>query len=108
MKHYGDITKMKGDEIEPVDIISGGSPCFPAGTMILTSEGYIDIKDVKVGDLVLTHKGRWRQVTATGHRDAETYMLKGNNTLETTANHPIYSADIKNTFPRIDKYRCTT
>lgn len=27
MKHYGDITKMKGDEIEPVDIISGGSPC---------------------------------------------------------------------------------
>ena len=27
MKHYGDITKMNGAEIEPVDIISGGSPC---------------------------------------------------------------------------------
>lgn len=27
MKHYGDITKMDGAEIEPVDIISGGSPC---------------------------------------------------------------------------------
>lgn len=27
--------------------------------------------------------------------------------METTANHPIYSADIKNTFPRIDKYRRT-
>lgn len=27
MKHYGDITKMNGAEIEPVDILSGGSPC---------------------------------------------------------------------------------
>ena len=27
MKHYGDITKMKGDEIEPVWLITGGSPC---------------------------------------------------------------------------------
>jgi DNA (cytosine-5)-methyltransferase 1 len=27
MEHLGDITKIKGDEIEPVDIISFGSPC---------------------------------------------------------------------------------
>jgi DNA (cytosine-5)-methyltransferase 1 len=27
VKHLGDITKIKGDEIEPVDIIVGGSPC---------------------------------------------------------------------------------
>jgi len=27
MKHYGDITKMDGASIEPVDIVSGGSPC---------------------------------------------------------------------------------
>ena len=27
MKHLGDITKIHGDEIEPVDIITGGSPC---------------------------------------------------------------------------------
>ena len=27
MKHYGDITKINGAEIEPVDIIVGGSPC---------------------------------------------------------------------------------
>ena len=27
MKHYGDITKMNGAEIEPVDIITFGSPC---------------------------------------------------------------------------------
>ena len=27
VKHYGDISKMNGDEIEPVDIITFGSPC---------------------------------------------------------------------------------
>ncbi|NCB53116.1 MAG: DNA cytosine methyltransferase, partial [Clostridia bacterium] len=27
MKHYGDVTKMHGGEVEPVDIITFGSPC---------------------------------------------------------------------------------
>ena len=27
MKHYGDITKINGAVIEPVDVITGGSPC---------------------------------------------------------------------------------
>lgn len=101
MKHYGDITKMNGAEIEPVDIISGGSPCFPAGTMVLTKNGYVNIEDIKVGDIVLTHKNRWRKVTAVGNREAETIILKGNCTIETTRNHPIYCADIKNYYPQL-------
>lgn len=27
MKHYGDITKLSGYELPPVDVITGGSPC---------------------------------------------------------------------------------
>lgn len=27
MRHLGDITKIHGDEIPPVDVITGGSPC---------------------------------------------------------------------------------
>jgi len=27
MKHYGDVSKMKGGEVEPVDVITFGSPC---------------------------------------------------------------------------------
>ena len=27
MKHYGDVSKMHGGEVEPVDIITFGSPC---------------------------------------------------------------------------------
>lgn len=92
MKHVGDITKLDGHTLEPVDVVTGGSPCFPAETMVLTATGYIPIADIKVGDLVLTHKGRWKPVTATGSRQAETYLLKGNVDLETTENHPIYSS----------------
>ncbi len=28
MKHLGDITKINGAEIEAVDVITGGSPCW--------------------------------------------------------------------------------
>ena len=27
LKQYGDITKLSGRELEPVDLIVGGSPC---------------------------------------------------------------------------------
>jgi len=27
MKHYGDITQLRGNQIEPVSCITGGSPC---------------------------------------------------------------------------------
>ena len=32
MKHLGDITKMDGRKIEPVDVITFGSPCQKANT----------------------------------------------------------------------------
>ena len=41
------------------------SSCFPAGTMVLTKTGYRAIEQIQIGEEVLTHKNRWRQVTAT-------------------------------------------
>ena len=91
VKHYGDVNSIRGDEVEPVDIITFGSPCFPAGTLVLTDKGYTEIERIEVGMRVLTHKGRWRKVTAAGTRQAETIVLKGNHYgLECTKNHPIY------------------
>ena len=77
-----------------IDIIQHSSPCFVAGTLVLTSKGYKPIEDIRVGDLVLTHKNRWRGVLRTGSKLSPTYMLHGNVSIETTANHPFYSADI--------------
>ena len=106
MKHYGDITQLHGDKLEPVDLIVGGSPCFPAGTLVLTEKGYLPIEDVLDGMMVLTHLGRWRKVTATGHKTGETVILRGNHYgLECTPNHPIYSANEKHVYPTINGKR---
>ncbi len=37
--------------------------CFPGWTQITTSDGLKPIKDIKIGDFVLTHTGRFRPVT---------------------------------------------
>ncbi len=95
MKHLGDISKIHGAEIDPVDIITFGRPCFPAGTLVLTDRGYVEIEKIRAGMKVLTHKGRWRKVTDCGAKIGKTVILKGNHYgLECTPNHPIYSAEM--------------
>ena len=77
-------------------IIAGGFPCFAEGTLILTRDGYKDIKDVAVGDSVLTHKGRWRRVTAVmskpGARLVEVDSFGGPKTY-CTEEHPYYISE---------------
>ena len=103
VKHYGDISKLNGADLPPVDIITFGSPCFPEGTLVLTELGYIPIEDVNVGTKVLTHKGRWRTVTAAGAKIGKTVVLKGNHYgLECTPNHPIYCSGEKRYYPRLE------
>lgn len=92
--NLGDITKIDWTHIKgQADLVVGGSPCFPAGTLILTSEHLKPIEEIKVGDMVLTHRNRWRRVTATGSKIADTIVLRGNgvSSLECTPNHPFYA-----------------
>ena len=102
VKHYGDVSMLNDAELEPVDIITFGSPCFPEGTLVLTSEGYLPIEEVTPGMQVLTHQGRWRKVTAAGAKLGETVILKGNHYgLECTPNHPIYSTGERKDYPQL-------
>ena len=99
MKHLGDISKINGAEIEPVDIITFGSPCFPAGTLVLTKEGYKEIENIHVGELVYTHAGNWKPVSAVGYKYSPTVKLKGNHYgIIATPNHPFYSAEHNRTW----------
>lgn len=83
-------------ELQPgaLDVLAGGFPCFPAGTMVLTSEGYRAIEKIEVGDLVLTHKGRWRRVTTTMRREyrgpLQTIRAQG-TTIQATDEHPFWA-----------------
>jgi len=64
--------------------------CFPAGTMILTRDGHRPVEDIRVGEEVLTHKGRWRKVTATMSTVRPLIALRGygHPCLRVSAEHP--------------------
>lgn len=90
----GDMTKVDWTKYRgTADIVVGGSPCFPAGTLVLTSERLKPIEEVKAGDMVLTHRNRWRRVLSVGSKQSDTIILRGQgvNSLECTANHPFLS-----------------
>lgn len=67
--------------------------CVPTGTRIPTSKGLLFVEDVKVGDLVLTHNGRYRRVTKSISRIADGYRSilfhKYNTPLRITGEHPL-------------------
>ena len=85
-----DFTEYKG-----FDFVIGGSPCFTAGHMVLTDKGYKPIEDIEVGDMVLTHKNRFRKVLATGSKVAPVRRLKVGSCLELTGTetHPFPTRD---------------
>ena len=72
------------------DILIASPPCFGAGTPVLTQRGSIAIEEVIVGDLVWTHKNRWRKVTDTMSRVAEAIQI---GPIVTTEDHPFYSRE---------------
>ena len=91
--NLGDITKIDWAKIEPVDVITGGSPCFPAGTLIDTIQGYLPIEEIRLGDMVRTHKERYMPVIQLMEREAhDTLAVKVMGTPEftTTKEHPFW------------------
>lgn len=97
-KNLGDITKVDETKLKPFNMIVGGSPCFVKGTKVLTDNGYKNIEDIKIGDMVLTHKNRYMPVTNIGgEKNKEIYSLKVQGFLKTecTDYHPFYCKKTK-------------
>jgi len=101
-------TRHINDELENVDprkifpsgklrLMVASPECFPAGTLILTDKGLLPIEQVGIGMRVLTHRNRWRPVTATIHDVKDTVILRGygHYGLEVTENHPFYATTRK-------------
>ena len=77
-----------------IDVISGGTPCFVAGSMVLTDKGYKPIEEIKVGDLVVTHLGNLKRVEKVGRKISnDIYRVKAVSRSEVlvTGNHPFLS-----------------
>lgn len=69
--------------------------CFVSDTKILTSTGWKNISEIKVGEYVLTHRNRWRKVLEThnnGERDVVNFRPYGNAIpLRVTSSHKLFA-----------------
>ncbi len=64
--------------------------CLEAGTLVVTRRGLLSIEQVRVGDLVLTHKKRWRrvdEVAATPTRFAVRFETRTGKVVVCTPEH---------------------
>lgn len=89
--NLGDMTKINGWAMRgQIDLLVGGTPCFAAGAMVLTPEGYRPIESLRAGDSVVSAQGNVRSVRAVGSKLAETGTVKvlGRPEIECTGNHP--------------------
>lgn len=92
---YEDITKTDFTTWRgKIDVLTGGFPCFVAGTPVLTKRGFIPIDEVKVGDEVLTTDKTYHPVEMTmrHHADRIVYMRAQGmyKDLKCTPNHPFF------------------
>jgi hypothetical protein len=77
--------------------------CLARGSLVLTYDGYRPIDKVAVGDLVLTHRGRWRPVKAKermGVRDTIRVAAQGVADLRVTPEHPLWVREGRTAHPR--------
>jgi site-specific DNA-cytosine methylase len=75
-----------------IDLILAGSPCFTAGTPVLTENGFFSIEEIKTGQNVFTHEQRLQKVLKVGGKHTEVFILKASSLLPiaTTYEHPFY------------------
>lgn len=86
--------------IERVEWLSAGDNrvCILEGTAkVLTENGPKNIKDIRKGEKVLTHKDRYREVVKTWHRKTDENVVRvtlsgklKTSSLTATENHPFY------------------
>ena len=87
------------------DIYQIGAECMPRGELVLTNRGYLNVEDVKVGDLVITHEGTSKSVIDTSvwsRRQIYKVTLFNGLSLRTTGNHPYLT---KRGWVRADKLK---
>ena len=93
-KNLGDISKVANDDIPDCDLISYGYPCVTGDTLIATAGGYKQIKEIKEGEMVLTHANEYKKVERfipQGKKEIWHINAMGTHGIDTTENHRYYA-----------------
>ena len=95
-RNYGDIQQIDWKQVPDFDLFTFSSPCFIAGTLIHTEEGFKPIEYVEAGDMVLSHDNRYYPVEKTGQKPSDDlYRIMGSmfDEIVCTGEHPFYTRE---------------
>ena len=95
-RNYGDIQQIDWKQVPDFDLFTFSSPCFIAGTLIHTEEGFKPIEYVEAGDMVLSHDNRYYPVEKTGQKPSDDlYRIVGSmfDEIVCTGEHPFYTRE---------------
>ena len=93
-KNLGDISKIDTADIPDCDLVTYGFPCVTGDTLITTAEGYKQIKEIKEGEMVLTHANEYKKVERfipQGKKEIWHINAMGTHGIDTTENHRYYA-----------------
>jgi len=79
-RNVGDMTKVDWSQFRgtKIDLLTYSTPCLTNDSLILTKDGYKELKDIKIGDLVLTKSGKFHPVAKKFDNGVhQTYYLNG-------------------------------
>ena len=88
-----DICDVKGMDIPDAECWTFGAPCITDDSLILTKDGYKQLKDIKIGDMVLTKSNTWHPVVKIFDNGvADTLYLSGTGfyKIHCTPKHKFY------------------
>ncbi len=81
--------------------------CFDGETRIYTDFGLVPIKNIKIGDTVLTHTGEFKKVIRLYEKETndtyEIYSALNRIKRNVTGNHPFYTPMYENTWTELNK-----
>ena len=106
-----DIKNVKGSDLQITEknkycyLMTYSFPCFTGDTLVLTQSGLKQIKNVVVGDFVLTHTNKYEKVLASKKTGKKTvFKIKGMGIDEIccTENHKFYTRKMTSHFPRCE------
>jgi hypothetical protein len=86
--------------MDDFDILCAGFPCFVAGTQTLTNNGYKNIEDVLITDVLLTHTGKFQNIVNLQKKLYTGYLMcinisYCNEIITCTPEHPFYVREQK-------------
>ena len=93
-RNLGDMTKIDWESVPDFDLLFYSTPCFVAGTLVLTDDGFKPIEDVVEGDMVLTHKNQFKRVIDVGKKPANKIIKIRSMMFDEvfcTPSHPFYT-----------------